>query len=116
MKTALKQPYQQFFGTLANQVRLELIELLIRDKSNVTNLQQKLKYDQSTISHSLRRLEECGFVTVEQKGKERIYSINAKTIKPLFMLMQTHIDMYCKHVVEKKALKHIAQLGVTACH
>ncbi len=116
MKTTLKQPYQQFLGTVANQVRLEIIELLIRDKSNVTNLQKRLKYDQSTISHSLRRLEECGFVTVEKKGKERIYALNTTTIKPLFMLMQTHMDAYCKHVVEKKALKHIENLGVNTCH
>ena len=71
MKLALKQPYRQFFGTLANQVRLEIIEQLSTGKSNVTDIVTNLNYDQSTISHSLKRLEECGFVKVQPRGKEK---------------------------------------------
>ncbi len=102
MKVALKQPYKQFFGTVANQVRLDIIKLLHDGKSNVTTIVNKLPYDQSTISHSLRRLEECGFVTVEKQGKERIYTLNTITILPLFELMQQHMDKYCQHIVTKK--------------
>ena len=102
MKVALKQPYKQFFGTMANQVRLDIIKRLYHGKSNVTTLVNKLPYDQSTISHSLRRLEECGFVTVKKEGRERKYTLNTTTIKPLFELMQEHIDNYCKHVVAKR--------------
>lgn len=102
MKQALKQPYKQFFGTLSNQVRLDIIQHLIQGKSNVSAIVDCLPYDQSTISHSLRRLEECGFVTVKPRGKERVYSLNNKTIKPLFKLMHTHMDNYCSHVVSKK--------------
>ncbi|MFC1648138.1 ArsR/SmtB family transcription factor [Nanoarchaeota archaeon] len=102
MQVTLKQPYRQFFGTLANQVRLEIIEVLIKGESNVSNIVDGLDYEQSTISHSLRRLEECGFVSVRKKGKERIYSLNKETIKPLLELMHTHMHKYCEHVVAKK--------------
>lgn len=105
MKQPLKQPYHQFFGTLANQVRLEIIELLSNGKSNVGDMAKRLRYDQSTISHSLRRLEECGFVSVEQRGKERVYSLNQKSIKPLWSLMHDHMEKYCAHVVAKKGEK-----------
>lgn len=102
MKLALKQPYKQFFGTLANQVRLDIVNHLAKGNSNVSKIVSKLNYDQSTISHSLRRLEECGFVTARQNGKERIYTLNENTIKPLFSMMQTHMTNYCMHVVARK--------------
>lgn len=102
MKIPLKQPYRQFFGTLANQVRLEIIEHLSQGRCNVTGIVDCLDYDQSTISHSLRRLEECGFVSVEQQGKERIYSLNTETIRPLMDLMNSHMDKHCSHVVAKR--------------
>ena len=105
MNIGLRQPYKQFFGTLSNQVRLDIIAHLSAGKSNVTDIVKKLDYDQSTISHSLKRLEVCGFVTKKSKGKERIYSLNTKTIRPLLRLMHTHIDKYCSHVVAKEVKK-----------
>lgn len=105
MKKALKQPYKQFFGTLSNQIRLEIIELLVKGDKNVSAIVNSLNYDQSSISHSLSRLEECGFVTVRKSGKERFYSINHETIEPLFTLMNKHMNKYCRHVVAKKEMK-----------
>jgi len=106
MRKALRQPYKQFFGTLANQIRIDIIELLVKSGDrNVSKIVSSLSYDQTSISHSLSRLEECGFVTVRKKGKERIYSINHKTIEPLLTLMQVHMDNYCKHVVAKSSRK-----------
>jgi len=102
MRTQLKQPYKQFFGTVANQVRLDIIEVLNKENSNVSNIVKKVPYEQSTISHSLKRLEECGFVSVEKQGKERIYSLNRKTITPLLNIMKIHMDKYCCKVVAKK--------------
>ncbi len=105
MRLALRQPYKQFFGTLANQVRIDIIEQLTHSQMNVSTLVKKLPYDQSSISHSLARLEECGFVDATKVGRERIYSINHKTIEPLLSLMHTHMNNYCKHVVAKKEKK-----------
>ena len=102
MKQTLKQPYKQFFGTIANPVRLDIIEYLQKQASNVNGISKHLKYNQSTISHSLSRLEKCGFVTVERKGKERIYTLNQETIRPLFRLMQNHMTKYCAHIVAEK--------------
>ena len=102
MRIALKQPYRQFFGTLANQVRLDIIQHLLKGESNVSSIVENLDYEQSTISHSLSRLEECGFVTVVPNGKERVYTLNKTTIEPLLKMMNTHMNRYCKHVVACK--------------
>ena len=102
MRKPLRQPYSQFFGTLANQVRLDILELLRKGPKNVGELTSELGYEQSTISHSLKRLVECGFVSVQPEGKVRVYSLYAKTIGPILDLMNEHMGTYCCHVVAKK--------------
>lgn len=66
---------------------------------NVTELIKTLNIEQTIISHNLRRLKNCGFVSVEKKGKYRIYSLNKETISPLMDLIDKHIDSFCIHIV-----------------
>ncbi|MBI4452233.1 winged helix-turn-helix transcriptional regulator [Candidatus Woesearchaeota archaeon] len=97
MKAELRQPYRTFFGTLANQYRLDVIEALREKPMNVTEISSKTKFNQSTVSHNLQRLQTCGFVFVKPRGKERVYGLNKDTIKPLLVLMNKHMKNYCKH-------------------
>ncbi|MDO8661072.1 MAG: winged helix-turn-helix domain-containing protein [Candidatus Woesearchaeota archaeon] len=99
MKTTLEQPYKQFFGTLANQHRLDIINGLEHGPKNVSELCKQTNKNQTTMSHNLTRLEICGFVAVKQDGKKRIYTLNQKTIKPLLKLMHKHMNEHCKHVI-----------------
>lgn len=103
MRTKLKQPYRQFFGTLDNQARLDIIKVLVSSPKNVSKIVEKTGYHQTTVSHNLKRLKECGFVTMSQKGKERIYKLNDSTIEPLFKLMEEHMHQYCRNVVAKQS-------------
>lgn len=96
MRTELRQPYKTFFGTLANQHRIDIIEALSNGPKNVTKICKAVKCNQSTASHSLQRLEHCGFVFVKPNGKERIYELNRETIKPLLKLMHRHMGNYCR--------------------
>ena len=86
----MRSAYDRFLTTLSNKTRLAIIRSL-RDKSkNVTQLTEELGIHQTSVSHSLKRLLDCGFVFVERNGKERIYSVNKRTIKPLVNLMEDH--------------------------
>jgi len=87
--------YNTFFETIANKTRLRIIELLIGKPLSVTEISAKLDQEQSKISHNLRILSECNFLTVEQKGKQRIYSLNKNTIVPLMKLVEKHVQKYC---------------------
>lgn len=98
MKTALRTPYDKFFGTLANQFRIDIIEVLKGGPKNVTQICKQLNCNQSTISHNLQRLQHCGFVFVKPNGRERVYELNAETIAPLLDLLHKHMGKYCKHV------------------
>ena len=97
----IKETYKIFFGTLNNPNRLSIINLLRKGDKNVTEITKKLQLNQTTVSHNLRRLEKCGFVKSKQKGKQRYYSLNNKTIKPLMLLIDKHMSKHCVHLLNK---------------
>jgi len=93
-----KKPYELFFQTLANEQRLRIINLLRKGPKNVSEICKSLNFNQTTVSHNLRRLKTCGFVFTKKSGKERIYSLNKETIKPLMDLIDRHTDRFCSHL------------------
>ena len=92
----MKDAYDRFLRTLCNKTRLTIIQSLRDSPKNVTQLTEELKIHQTSVSHGLKRLLDCGFVHVTQNVRERAYSVNQKTIKPLLGLMESHIENYCK--------------------
>jgi len=92
----INKSYKRFFITLANENRLKIIHLLQNQGSkNVSEIVEGTKLEQTLVSHNLKRLLECHFVEVEQSGKERVYSLNKKTVQPLLALMDKHVNTYC---------------------
>jgi len=65
----LYDAYKLFFGTLVSEPRLKILNLLKNGKKNVTELINELKMDQTLVSHNLRRLKRCGFVSSKNKEK-----------------------------------------------
>ena len=92
----MQNTYDRFLRTLCNKTRLAIIQSLRNKSKNVTHLTKELGIHQTTVSHALKILLDCGFVVVERNGNERVYSANRKTIKPLIKLMEDHINSYCK--------------------
>lgn len=91
------ETYIQFFKSLTDPTRLEIIKTLREGSKGVSELCNELTFEQSRVSHNLRKLKELGFVTVTKKGKQRIYEIDKKTILPLLKLIDGHVDTYYKH-------------------
>ena len=75
--------YNVFFSHLSNKLKNDIIVALREASMNVTELSKLLEVEQSKLSHALSSLKCCKVVNVEQKGKERIYSLNKKTIIPI---------------------------------
>lgn len=92
----LESIYKEFFKTLGNRQRIEIVLCLLSGDKNVTEIVECLKAEQSSVSHNLKRLLKCAFIFVKPNGKERIYSVNKKTIAPLFGLIKKHANKYCK--------------------
>jgi DNA-binding transcriptional ArsR family regulator len=92
----LDKPHKFFFETLGNQTRWDIIHLLLKKPHRATDISGKLGYEQSLVSHHLKRLEACGFVKAESSGAERIYHLNKETIEPLLRLVGRHVNKFCK--------------------
>ncbi len=95
MKRGISQTCHLFFSTLSNPTRLAIIETLRNEPKNVTEIAQALKQEQSMISHNLRPLVRCGFVSVERKWRERVYALNMETMGPIFKVIDNHVEKYC---------------------
>jgi DNA-binding transcriptional ArsR family regulator len=87
--------YYIFFGNLANKVRMNIIEILRDSPKNVNEISSELKIEQSKISHALQSLKCCNIVISKQSGKNRIYSLNKKTIIPILKIIDKHAQTYC---------------------
>lgn len=84
-----------FFNTLANKTRLAILYSLREGEKSVNEIIAVTKLEQSLVSHNLALLRRCRFVEVSVKGKQRIYSLNKKTILPLFDLVDKHMHTFC---------------------
>jgi DNA-binding transcriptional ArsR family regulator len=87
--------YHVFFTNLANPLKIEIISALKEKGSSVGELAEKLKVEQSKVSHALALLKKCKIVNVEQSGKKRIYSLNKETIIPMLKLIDKHSKENC---------------------
>ena len=89
--------YNIFFTNLANPLKVKILLCLRLNDMNVTDLKKALKVEQSKVSHALTSLRNCKIVNLQQKGKERIYSLNKKTIVPMLNLIDKHASINCKN-------------------
>ncbi|MGD9276742.1 MAG: metalloregulator ArsR/SmtB family transcription factor [Candidatus Pacearchaeota archaeon] len=87
--------YHVFFTNLANPLRIQIVSSLKEKQKNVSELVKELNVEQSKLSHALASLRNCNIVVVKQKGKERIYSLNKKTILPILRIIDKHAKTFC---------------------
>jgi DNA-binding transcriptional ArsR family regulator len=63
------------FQTLADPMRLRIVETLLEGEHAVNDLVDKVEIHQSGVSRHLRILHEAGFVQVRPEGQKRLYSL-----------------------------------------
>lgn len=88
--------YHIFFTNLANPLKISILLSLKKNEKNVGTLAKELKVEQSKLSHALSALKCCRIVQSKQKGKERIYFLNDKTISKILELTDKHAKAFCK--------------------
>ncbi|MCD6247805.1 MAG: winged helix-turn-helix transcriptional regulator [Candidatus Diapherotrites archaeon] len=96
-------PYDRCFRTLANPLRIRIIELLKKRPMAVGELSKQLNAERSKVSHALKKLKECNFVESERRGKYNIYSLTKSVLNDvkvkgnIFDVIKTHVEKYCKN-------------------
>jgi len=86
--------YKLFFKAFSNKTRFEIIRLLKKCPKSVTEICKELGFEQSRVSHNLKCLENCGFVSSKRNGKNKIYSLDKKHILPILDNIDKHIERY----------------------
>ena len=94
---AVESNYHVFFGLFGNRLKVGIISALRREHMGVNELSKKLGEESSKISHALLVLNKCHIVEAEQKGKNRVYSLNKDTMVPLMRLVDRHVEKHCKY-------------------
>jgi DNA-binding transcriptional ArsR family regulator len=87
--------YHIFFTNLANPLKINIIASLNDSDKNVSEICRELKIDQSKASHALAVLKKCHIVEMNKQGKERVYSLNKKTITPILKIIDRHSESFC---------------------
>src|ERR1700747_3472089 len=71
------------FNAIAEPQRREILVLLRPGERPVTELAQELGMTQPGASKHLRVLREVGLVRARQAGKQRLYSLDARELRPV---------------------------------
>jgi DNA-binding transcriptional ArsR family regulator len=71
------------FQTLADPVRLRIVETLRTGEHAVNDLVDKFDIHQSGVSRHLRILHEAGFVQSRPDGQQRLYSLRPEPFREL---------------------------------
>ncbi len=71
------------FQTLADPMRLRIVETLRHGEHAVNDLVEKVEIQQSGVSRHLRILQEAGFVRVRPEGQKRLYSLRPEPFREL---------------------------------
>ncbi len=95
MKKGLTPICHRFFTNLSNPTRLAALEQLMNKPMSVNELAEALGQEQSMISHNLKPLLQCRFISSERQGKKHVYSINQETIIPIFKIIENHAEKFC---------------------
>ena len=84
----------QFFKALANEERLEIVKLLIKNKEMFAqDVERNFFLEQSTTSHHLNTLKRAGITESRKSGRNIYYSVNSENIKQILADFQAEFEL-----------------------
>jgi DNA-binding transcriptional ArsR family regulator len=82
------------FNAVAEPRRRQILDLLARGERPVTDLVERIGIAQPQVSKHLRVLREVGLVRVRDEGRQRIYRLDARRLKPIHDWVGRYEDMW----------------------
>ncbi len=71
------------FNAVAEPRRRQILDVLAGGERPVNDLVARLQMSQPVVSKHLRVLREVGLVDVREEGRQRIYRLNGRSLKPI---------------------------------
>jgi DNA-binding transcriptional ArsR family regulator len=82
----------QFFRALAHPTRIRILEILVRGRRTVQELQQELALDQPIVSQQLAVLRHQGIVSAQKEGLSVKYSLRDPLVGALLDVARRVFD------------------------
>lgn len=76
MNTAMNQLNNDIFQAIADPSRRHILQLLSKEKMSINALAENFDMSRPAVSKHIKMLEYCGFVMIEDKGRERYCTLN----------------------------------------
>lgn len=80
----------EFLKVISHPVRLCIIQKLMNESCNVSNMTECMAMPQSTISTHLQKLRSAGIVACKRSGLEVYYEISHPLVKQLLPLILSY--------------------------
>lgn len=101
------------FQAIADPVRRDIIALVSSETLTVNEISEKFEISRPAISKHIKILNECGIVTIEQKGRERYCHIQPENLIPAFLWLEQYqilwedkIDSFESYLMQLKNKKN----------
>ncbi|HET9671962.1 MAG TPA: metalloregulator ArsR/SmtB family transcription factor [Actinomycetota bacterium] len=78
------------FTAVAEPRRREILDILVRGERPVNDLVRSMGLSQPQVSKHLRVLREVGLVVAREAGRQRIYRVNGRRLKPIHDWVTTY--------------------------
>jgi DNA-binding transcriptional ArsR family regulator len=90
------------FNAVAEPRRRQILDVLAEGERRVTDLVVVLDLPQPQVSKHLKVLREVGLVDVRQEGRERIYALDGRSLKPIHDWVKNYERMWSErfHALE----------------
>jgi len=82
------------FNAVAEPRRRQIVDLLAAGERPVNDLVRRLGLAQPQVSKHLRVLREVGVVDVREEGRQRVYSLNGRALKPIHDWVKEYEDAW----------------------
>jgi len=82
----------QFFKSLANPIRIRILEILVKGEVKVQDLQRALDLEQPIVSQQLARLRSSGIVTSRKEGTTTFYALSDPMLTELLLVARTILN------------------------
>jgi len=91
----MAQTQYDSFLALADKNRREILMLLTKEKSSINTLAESFEISRPAVSKHIKVLVDTGFVNIEERGRERLCSLNSQGFKEIQGWI-SHFEKYWK--------------------
>ncbi|MGC8652185.1 MAG: winged helix-turn-helix domain-containing protein [Candidatus Micrarchaeia archaeon] len=82
-----------FFFAIGDYNKFSILAQLMKKDMSISEIVKATKIEQSNVSHHMRCLLNCGFVTVRKEDKLPMYGLN-RGVRPMMNSIIRHIKKY----------------------